>query len=102
MTDKYLHQWRDHTVRLMEIRETVTLAKPTFTRKGITYVKRWLIFTHRKEILRMQLEKGRRWFERLTKKHIWRRWQLWTGISKKMYEYERMKKRQSTSMHAKV
>ncbi len=57
-------------------------------------MKRWLIFTHRKEILKMQLERGKKWFERLTKKHIWRRWILWTGISKKLYEYERMKKRQ--------
>ena len=94
-TDKFLHRWKDHTVRLMEIRENCEVGEGYFYKKKATlYVKRWLIFTHRKEILKMQLERGKKWFERLTKKHIWRRWILWTGISKKLYEYERMKKRQ--------
>ena len=33
MTDKYLHQWRDHTVRLMEIRENCDVGEAYFYKK---------------------------------------------------------------------
>ena len=57
-TDKFLHRWKDHTVRLMEIRENCEVGEGYFYKKKATlYVKRWLIFTHRKEILKKQFKK---------------------------------------------
>jgi hypothetical protein len=93
--DSTITQWRAHTVRHHEIRENCKKGDNYFfKKKGGVYVQRWLGFTKRKKEYYENVRQTTILFRAWTLKHMWGRWRMWTGISRKMNEYGRMQKRQ--------
>ena len=94
--ERTILQWRSHAARLIQIRKNCEHADHAFYKKyGSMYVRRWLSFTKRKTQYRKDVEVTMLMYAQMTFKHMWARWRLWTGMSRKMNEYNRMKKRQA-------